>query len=114
MTGMKIVAAYYEAFGTKDPATLRKLLTDDFTFTAPFMVFDNPDAFVNAMRKLPVEANVEGSRYAAEEDRVAHVFTFCMTKPAPARIPMCEFFELKNGKVSAIDLFYDSKRFPSP
>lgn len=111
---MKTVGAFYEAFGRKDLKALRDLLAPNFTFKGPLMAFDNPESYVAAMAQLPFEAKILDSRFIADDDRVAHIFTWRMTAPAKAAIPMCEVFELKGGKIRSSELFYDSKLFPIP
>lgn len=111
-SAMKTVGAFYEAFGRKNATALRDLLTPNFTFRGPLMSFDDPDSYVAAMAQLPFEAEVQDSRFIADGDRVAHVFTWRMTTPAKASIPMCEVLELEGGKVRSSELYYDSKLFP--
>ena len=109
----KVVAAYYEAFGRKEMKKLRALLAADFTFRGSMMSFDSPDAFIKAMAELPFEATVEGSKFISEGNRVAHAFVWKMTAPAKASVPMCEVFEVAEGRIRSSELFYDSKLFPS-
>jgi ketosteroid isomerase-like protein len=106
---MKTVSAYYEAFGRKDLKKLRETLAADFTFKGPLMAFDDPDAFVEAMGQMPFQATVEGSRFIADGDRVAHAFLWKMTAPAKADVPMCEVFEVATGKIRSSELFYDAR-----
>lgn len=110
---MDTVAAYYAAFGSKDWAKFRALLSDDFTFQGALMSFDSPDAFVAAMQEMGMEGAPEGSRFIVDGTRVAHVFLWKMTAPAKADIPMCEVFESEGGKIRSSELFYDSKLFPA-
>lgn len=112
-TAMATVNAYLDAFARKDMAALRRLLSGDFRFRGPLMSLDGVDAFITAMTQFPCEATTEGSRFVAGDDYVAHAFVWKMTKPATADIPMCEFFEVKDGKILASDLFYDSRLFLS-
>ena len=115
MTGtMKIVNAFYEAFGSKDWKKLRSLLTDDFTFQGALSTFSGSGEFIEAMSQMPFEGAPEGSRFVVDGNRVAHVFVWKMTAPARADIPMCEVLEVEGGKVRSSELFFDSKLFPTP
>lgn len=113
-SAMQAVTEYYQAFGSKNLKRLREVLASDFTFTGPLMAFDNPDAFVAAMGTMPFEATVEGSKFIADGERVAHAFLWKMTSPAKADIPMCEVFEVNGGKIRSSELFYDARLFPAP
>ncbi len=106
---MKTVTAYYDAFRRKDLKTLREVLAPDFTFKGPLMAFDSPDKYVEAMGQMPFQATVEGSRFIADGDRVAHAFLWKMTAPAKADVPMCEVFEVSGGKIRSSELFYDAR-----
>ncbi|MEW5963239.1 MAG: nuclear transport factor 2 family protein [Pseudomonadota bacterium] len=113
-SAMKTVGAFYDAFGRKDSKALRDLLTEDFTFKGPLMAFGDPESYVAAMAQLPFKADIESSRFIVDDGRVAHVFTFRMTAPAAATIPMCEVITLAGDKIRSSELFYDSKLFPMP
>ncbi len=78
------------------------------------MSFDEPDSYVAAMANLPIKAEVQDSRFIADSDRLAHAFTWRMTAPEKAAIPMCEMLEVEGGKVCSSELFNDSKLFPVP
>jgi ketosteroid isomerase-like protein len=106
---MKTVTAYYEALDRKDPQKLREVLATDFTFKGPLLAFDSADAFVEGMGQMPFQATVEGSRFIAEGDRVAHAFLWKLTAPARADVPMCEVFEVSGGKIRSSELFYDAR-----
>lgn len=111
---METVKKYYEAFGRKDMKRLRELLTSDFTFKGPLLVASSPDEFVAAMKQMPFEATVSGSRFIVENNRVAHSFVWSMTAPAKADIPMCEILEISDDKVQSSELYYDARLFPKP
>ena len=111
---MAVVEAFYRAFGQKDFDGLRKLLADDFSFRGPLMAFDGPDAYVAGVSKMPFAGAPANSLFIADGGRVAHAFTWKMTAPAKLDVPMCEVFEVANGKIRSSVLFYDSKLLPTP
>ncbi len=111
---MEAVTRYYEAVARKDRNALRAVLASDFTFKGPLMTFDGPDAFVEAIVGMAFDAGAEGSRFIVEGERVAHAFLWKMKTPAKAEVPMCEVFEISDGKILSSELFYDSKLFPAP
>lgn len=108
---MDTVGEYYAAFGSKDWDKLRTLLSDDFTFKGAMMSFENPEAFVAAMKEMGMEGVPEGSRFIADGNSVAHTFVWKMTAPAKVDVPMCEVFETEQGKVRSSQLFFDPKLF---
>ncbi len=108
------VQAFYTSFAEKDWAKLRTVLTDDFTFRGAMAQFDSPDAYVEGMRALPFEGEAEDSRFMVTGGQVAHAFTWKMTAPMQARIPMCEVLEVDGGKVRRSELYYDSAAMPAP
>lgn len=112
-TAIESVNTYYEAFGRKDWKKVRAVLAEDFTFKGPLMSFNSAEAFIEAVGNLPFEATVEGSRFIAEGNRVAHAFLWKMTAPAKVDIPMCEVFELLGAKIRSAELFYDARLFPT-
>jgi len=111
---MKTVGAFYEAFGAKDWKKLRSLITDDFTFRGALSTFNGPAEFIAGMSQMPFEGVPEGSRFMVDGNRVAHAFTWKLTAPTKAEIPMCEVLEVEGGKVRSSELFFDSKLFPTP
>lgn len=112
-SAMNTVKAYYKAMGLRDANGLRAVLADDFTFHGPLMAFDNPVAFTQTMVTMPFEAKTTDSRFVVGDNEVAHVFLWEMSKPAKAKIPMCEILAVTGGKILRSELFYDSKLFPA-
>lgn len=112
MTTLETVKAYYAAFERKDMKAVRELLAPDFKFKGPMMSCTGPEEFLSAMAAMPMEASFESSRLIAEGGRAANAYLFKMKSPAKAEIPMCDFFELKNGKIRSCELFFDARLFP--
>jgi len=113
-SALETVTKYYEAAARKDRQALRAVLASEFTFKGPLMAFDGPDAFVEAVVGMAFDARSERSRFIVDGERVAHAFLWKMKTPTKADVPMCEVFEISDGKIRSSELFYDSKLFPAP
>lgn len=105
------VRAFYVALTRQDGDGLRAVLADDFTFASPLASFDSPEGFVQMVGAFG--GWVETSRMIVDGDQVAHTFTYHMTAPGKADIPMCEVFELKDGKLASSRAYNDPADFPS-
>ncbi len=111
---MSTVTTFYEAMGQKDWDRVRSVLADDFTFRGALSSFDGPDEFIAGIQEMPFDGTPDGSRFIVDDAHVAHAFVWKMTAPTKADVPMCEVLEVRDGKVKASELFYDSKLFPVP
>lgn len=114
--GRSLPAARQKAFDDlyngamkKDARQVRSALTDDFTFRGPMMAFDGPEAFVQSL--LAFDADVTQSRLIVDGERVAHLFVLDIAAPFRAKVPMCDVLEFRGDRISAIELYTDSKAF---
>ena len=108
-TTHETIRAFYANIENKDFASVRGLLHDDFSFRGPIDTFDSPDALVAKLAKL------EG---VTESFRVRHLFVdgergccvYELITATPLReSPVTEYFELRDGRISAIHAHYDSR-----
>ena len=107
------VKVFYEAQLSKDWNRVRAILADNFTFKGVKSCFDSPDAFVAGISRISHEGVVVNSRYIVDGNNIAHVFTWRLTAPVNADIPMCEVFEVIGQQLKSSVLFYDSRAFPA-
>lgn len=56
---------------------------------------------------------VESRRLIVSGDHVAHEFLYHMTEPGDADIPICELFELRDGKIRSSRAYNNAADFPS-
>lgn len=108
----EIVRAFYTALTAQDKELLLSCLTSDFTFTGPLAEFDTPEGFAEMVGMFG--GWVETESFVIEGDQVVHIFTYHMTEPTQADIPICEVFTLTNGKIKSSRAYCDSKKFPQP
>lgn len=105
------VRAFYLALTQQDPAALLDTLCQDFTFQSPLASFDNPEGFVQMVSSFG--GWVETGSCIVDGDAVAHTFTYHMTAPSVAEIPMCEVFQLRDGKIASSRAYNNPADFPS-
>ncbi|WP_153770720.1 nuclear transport factor 2 family protein [Labrenzia sp. CE80] len=102
---------FYSGATARDASMIRPLLTEDFTFKAPMMNFDNPDAYVAHL--VGFCGYVKNSRHIAQGDNVVHLFTLVAQMPEGEKeIEMCDVFTFTGDKIMRQELYADSKQFP--
>lgn len=101
---------FYAGATAQKAEMIRPLLTDDFSFKAPMMSFDDPDAYVTHL--VNFTGRVKDSRYTAEGNIVVHQFTLVAQFPCGEKeIEMCDIFTFKDEKIVSQELYTDSKQF---
>ncbi len=102
---------FYAGATAQDASMIRPLLTDDFTFKAPMMSFDEPDAYVAHL--VGFCGYAKGSRYIAQGDNVVHIFTLVAMMPdGEKEMEMCDVFTFRGDKIVRQELYTDSRQFP--
>jgi len=102
---------FYAGATAQDASMVRPLLTDDFTFKAPMMNFDEPDAYVAHL--VGFCGYVKDSRHIAQGDTVVHIFTLVAKMPdGEKEMDMCDVFTFKGNKITRQELYTDSRQFP--
>ena len=56
---------------------------------------------------------VETERFVVEGEDVVHMFTYHMTSPAVADIPMCEALRVCGRHIAGSRAYYDPTQFPA-
>ena len=108
----EIVNDYNAAFAKKDLSKVRSLLHDKFTFKGPLMQLKSPDEFMGMMQQCGFECRLENLQMVSEGERVVQIFDWICTAPFQANLRMSECLTIKDGKIFASELFYDSAKFP--
>lgn len=107
-----IVRRYIEAFDKRDMATARALLRDDFKFTGAIMTANGADQFFEMVAGMPDGTRTVTRRMLADGDSVVHEFFFELPGAAGVSVPMCEIFDVADGKIAACNLYFDTAKFP--
>ncbi|CAM2067119.1 Nuclear transport factor 2 family protein [Sulfidibacter corallicola] len=106
------IETFYEALVEQNGEKLRTVLTDDFTFQSPMSRFDTPEGFVSMV--VQFGGTVETPLAIVDGDRVACTFVYRMTSPGNADIPMCDIFELRDGRIKSVVNYANPADFPNP
>lgn len=106
------VRTFYTALTGQDRTMLLSCLTEDFTFKSPLAEFDTPEGYAEMVGRFG--GWVESDQIIAADDRVVHTFTYHMTEPGKADIPICEVFHLEGDKIRSSRAYNDSADFPQP
>jgi ketosteroid isomerase-like protein len=108
-TTQETVSAFYANLQTEDYAALRTLLHDDLHFHGPVDRFTRADHLISKLTKLGTLT--EGFRIRhlfVDDDRACCVYDLVTSTPL-RESPVTEYFELRDGRISAIHAFYDSR-----
>lgn len=110
MTPLALARRYMEViFSGADVDALHPLLTDDFTFRGPLYRFDSAAQYIEAMASDPLkDASYRILREFGGEDAACLVYEF--TKPGVTTV-MAQLFEVRDGRVAAVLLLFDSAAF---
>ena len=104
---------FYAGATEQNAEKIRPLLTDGFTFKSAIGNFDDPDEYVAHL--VGFCGSVSTSRYIAQGNQVAHIFTLNAKFPdGETDIPMCDVFTFEGNRIASQELFTDASRFPSP
>lgn len=104
-----IVGKYFAAFGSGDVAAARQLLWDNLSFKGPIDTFSNADDLIHALSRLaPIVKGVEPRKVLASGDDVA-TFYDMFTPMGTTRI--AEWHHVRDGKIDAIQVYFDPRPF---
>lgn len=107
----KTLDQFYAGATAQDASMIRPLLTDNFTFKAPMMNFDDPDVYVAHL--VGFCGHVKDSRHVSEGNSVVHIFTLVAEMPdGQKEMEMCDIFTFEGEKIVRQELYTDSKQFP--
>ncbi|MGA9533737.1 MAG: nuclear transport factor 2 family protein [Anaerolineales bacterium] len=114
MDNVDIIARYFERFfsGKARHSDVRSLLTDDFTFHGPLMAADGADEYVAQLQSFgdEMEMHARVRQLIGSDDIVAALVDF--DGPGGA-IPYAQWFTLREGKISRLEVVYDPRPFLS-
>lgn len=114
MTPTDIVNRYTEAMDSGDLQAAESLLAEDFRFEGPLMSASSRQQFFHQLAQFEMTARTHVRRQVANGSTVARLFDFQLTAPVQTTIPMAEWIEVANGRITSSLLFYDPARFPTP
>ena len=102
-----VVTTYVKAWTSGDFATARSTLHDDVAFVGPLGTADGVDDCMRGLRGLKqIVESSEQRKVFADGDDVCLVYD--IITPA-GTIPTAGWFQLRDGKIAAIRVFFDAR-----
>ncbi|MBL4576546.1 MAG: hypothetical protein JKY51_10715 [Opitutaceae bacterium] len=96
-------------FSDKDMGALRPLLSDRFTFKGTLNEYNNPESYIQAMKKDP-PIGFQYKMLKSFETRSAACLVYEFSKTG-VNTSMAQMFEVSNGQIDRIVLIFDSAEF---
>lgn len=100
------------ALESKDIKTYRSLLHANYKFKGPMMELSDPDEAAAVMEACPFTYTNQNAVYVSEGEKVVVISDWVVTAPVKFSIHMSEFLTVKEGKILASELFFDTAKFP--
>ena len=107
---LEVANRYFDTWQNKDGEGLADLLSDDFSFIGPIDRLDKAGMLAavpmmgKAIEKFHVQHQFE------DGDNVCCIYDLDMATPAgKMTIPMAEWLQVSNGRISRIKLFFDAR-----
>jgi len=106
-----VATSFLKAWTTGDFDTARSLLHDDVSFSGPIDSFDDADSYVAALRGLSqIVQDAREQKVFADDTDVCVIYDLATTTPA-GTAPTAEWYHLRDGKISAVRVFFDARPF---
>lgn len=104
-----IVSAFYASVERKDFRALRHVLHDDLDSEGPLERLGSADAFITALTKMSgLTEGVRIKHLFVDGERACCVHDLVTATPI-GDSPVAEYFELRDGRISAIRSHFDSR-----
>lgn len=110
---VELVKRVNQALEAKDIKTYRSLLHSNYKFKGPMMEMNDPDEAAAIMEACPFTYRNENVVYISEGEKVVAVSDWVVTAPVKFSIHMAEYLTIKDGKILASELFFDTAKFPA-
>ena len=110
MTTREAVAAYYDAWRTKQGDFTNAPLASDFIFTGPVASFENAEGY-RAMAREAGAAITSSSvrRQFVDGDTVCSIIDWEMAIPGVGKTTSAELLEVRDGVIMRGELIYDGE-----
>ena len=110
MKPLQFALKYMDIFYSgKDLERLKDILAEDLSFTGPLSTFSSAEDYINSLIKDPPK----GMKYEiikSYEDKNSACIIYQFNKENISTI-MAQLFEVKDEKISKIDLIFDTNAF---
>jgi limonene-1,2-epoxide hydrolase len=106
-----VVNGFLHAVGEGDFALARKRLANDLTFQGPFDTFNDPDSYLEALRKLyPIVKKVSVRKLFEAGDDICLLYDMETNTPIGTAF-ICEWFTVRDRKIISIRAVFDARPF---
>jgi ketosteroid isomerase-like protein len=111
-TGATAIAdKFFKAWTKGDFDTARSLVHHDVSFAGPIDRFDNADAYIGSLRGLAqIVKAAEEQKVFSDGNDVCIIYDLVTNTPAGSA-PVAEWYHVRDGKISAVRVFFDAKPF---
>ncbi len=107
----EVALKYFEHWSRKDYQESARYLDDNLSFKGPIDTFNNAKDYLNAISRLgPIVTEVRKKRTFVDGKDVCIVYELVTNTPA-GTVPCAEWIHADNGKVKAIQVFFDARPF---
>ena len=111
----KVISSYYEGWKTGNLDSLANALDSNFSFQGPMEQHDTKEGFVKSIKAMATQEVFKGMRLNVRNTVIAGengvVLYDCEFASSGRSVPMAEYFQVANGKIQAIRLYYDPAKF---
>jgi len=107
-----LVKQYNRAWTQQDERAFSSIFHDRFSFSGPIVQLEGREAMIDCIRRLPFSSNAENVQIVAEGSHAVQTYDWVVSGSYQARIPTCEVFEIKDGKITRCRRYYDTARLP--
>ena len=110
MKPLELVNRYLEIFYSgENIQDLSQLFTNDLKFNGPFYTFGSAKDYISSLLSDPPKDFKYSILYTYENETSACII-YQFSKPG-VTLPMTQYFEVKNEKISKILLIFDTGKF---
>ncbi|MEZ0262794.1 MAG: nuclear transport factor 2 family protein [Alphaproteobacteria bacterium] len=107
---IEIAEKVFEACQKKDFDALKELVDEDYTLTDPMMELHGVDELIEMIKACPGGGGFENMTRIADGETVVSLFDGTMPGQKPMR--MCSVMTIKDGKLIAEEMIYDTAQVP--
>lgn len=111
-TNTEIVKKLYDACLKKDYDTIKAVVDPNYHLKDPMMELDGVNNLIEMIKGCP-DGKMENIVFVAEGDKVVGLFDGMPGDPKFPPMRMCSVITMKNGKVIAEEMFYDTAKIPA-
>lgn len=110
MTPTQLAEKYMQCFYGEAPlSSMEALLADDLIFQGPLYEFSSAKDYLESLTTdPPIDARYRMIKVFEKDNSVCFIYQFIK---AGIETPMAQTFEVENGKISKINLIFDTKAF---